>query len=441
MKLQASDLGRTRIRELGTGSPIIRGTENFYLFGNLIQSLELGGGQLRGRETTVDATHPWFFELMKPANRKFLRAAEGNVFFNILHTGGDFSSTKQYFLPGLNGQKVSLGKPGGNSVTYNGWVLPAAPDTMTQFTPSPISDDVLKDIGARQMRYSDPKKPIVDLGQDIAEFKREGLPSFRSLLVLRNFLRREYGTEEIKEGINLDNIAKEHLNYQFGWRPVISDIYAAARAANTLDKKWAKLKARGERLQRIHFDLPVEHTITTETVAVGGTVYPNLSLSLCSGQSSALSRTREVVTTRKFSASYMYHIPEAHLATRLGIEKILQYQKQYGLSIDPALIWELTPWSWLVDWFLPMGNFLKAVDSSVLGTTVWPWAYVSEHSVYTDTFERPGAVLSNGVRVAPVQVVYDYKRRIGANPFGFGLSWGDLSPLQLSLLTAVGITR
>jgi hypothetical protein len=118
-----------------------------------------------------------------------------------------------------------------------------------------------------------------------------------------------------------------------------------------------------------------------------------------------------------------------------------QYEQQYGLNVDPLLLWELTMSSWLIDWFIQIGNFVESVSGLILGNTALPWAFISEHSVITDTYERPGFRFVDGSTLGTFQVVYDYKRRLAANPLGFGVNWADLSPKQLSILAAIGITR
>jgi hypothetical protein len=43
--------------------------------------------------------------------------------------------------------------------------------------------------------------------------------------------------------------------------------------------------------------------------------------------------------------------------------------------------------------------------------------------------------------VAPVTVRTTVKKRIKANPFGFGLSWDGLSTIQKTIVAALGISR
>jgi len=422
---QASDLGRTRSRVLGVDKPTIAGIIQFYLFGNLYQTTNVGGQTLQGSEVTKDATHPWFVEFQSHDNRKFFNAAVKNVLFRyILKTGGSFTSTKKELF---GGKKVLLSTGGSNRTVYNGYILPCSPATASA-APSPTSDAVLRDLGAKQILYNLPGQPLADIGQTIGELRREGLPRTRSLASFR-------------DGYSLRKGSTDYLTWQFGFRPVIKDIYALARTIDTADKQWSAYLRGVGKLQRRRFDFPPEKSTTITDVAVGGTIYPQLPGALASNQSSTLRLTRTITVKRRFTAAYVYSAPPRSESTMALVRTALQYQKQYGLELDPSLLWNLSPWSWLIDWFLPVGNFIDTATNLILGNTALPWAYISEHTVCNDVYERPGARLNDGSDVGILQVITDYKRRIPASPFGFGLSWKDLSPFQLSILAALEINR
>jgi hypothetical protein len=402
----------------------VGGLATYYLFGNVYMTQNLGGDIFRGQERTEDQTHPFYVLFMNAPDS--LRAVFRNPLFRyVLKTGGDFKSVKTYYV-GEYGRKVSLGNPGGNNQTYSGRVSPVQKEVIG-LAPDPTSDNFLRDLGAKQILYNLPDRPLVGISQTLAELKREGLPRTRALASFRSYSPRKAG--------------EDYLTWQFGFRPVIQDIYALADSIDTADKQWRSYVNGANKLQRRHYEFPVEQSTKTEAVATGGSLYPILPGSLASGQTAQVYRTRTTVTKRRFSAAYAYTLPPGSESTILFVRKAQQYRKQYGLNVDPSLLWELTPWSWLIDWFLPIGDFIQSVSSLILGNTALPWAFISEHTVITDTYERPGCVLSNGQSPGSLQVVTDYKRRLAASPFGFGIAWKDLSSKQLAILAAIGITR
>jgi hypothetical protein len=142
-----------------------------------------------------------------------------------------------------------------------------------------------------------------------------------------------------------------------------------------------------------------------------------------------------------FSAAYVYHLPQGSESAVAAARKVQQYRQQFGLTIDPILLWNLTPWSWLIDWLLPIGDFIASMQELVMGNTVVPWAFISEHTQIVDTYERPGCVLKDNGGVGTFTVTSDYKRRLHAHPLGFGVTWEGLSPKQVAILAAIGVTR
>jgi hypothetical protein len=67
-----------------------------------------------------------------------------------------------------------------------------------------------------------------------------------------------------------------------------------------------------------------------------------------------------------------------------------------------------------------------------------------EHSIKTDIytfFGKSGIYGRPDLTVPPLRLVTETKKRVPASPFGFGITWDGLSPLQVSILGALGITR
>jgi len=69
------------------------------------------------------------------------------------------------------------------------------------------------------------------------------------------------------------------------------------------------------------------------------------------------------------------------------------------------------------------------------------YGYIMEEKTITDTYSMPDTGLIVHGPPPPTTVVTTVKRRKEANPFGFGVSWDGLSPSQLAISAALGITR
>jgi len=130
------------------------------------------------------------------------------------------------------------------------------------------------------------------------------------------------------------------LELQYGWKPLLSDVYGAtealAKANNPAGNqnsiyRTVTGRARREEIVQSRSDLN----------RPGGSV--GYSYRTDSGSMSVLVKTG--VTYMKTSA------PLASLAS-------------VGITNPALLAWELLPYSFVVDWFLPIGNYLESLDAT-----------------------------------------------------------------------------
>jgi hypothetical protein len=120
----------------------------------------------------------------------------------------------------------------------------------------------------------------------------------------------------------------------------------------------------------------------------------------------------------------------------------------YGLELTPETLWNLAPWSWLVDWFANVGPILSNVSAFQSDNLVLKYGYVMEN--VTRTYARTnwmGVVNpSTTVYVNHPARVYDKffvetKTRVKATPYGFGLNTTAFTDRQWTILGALGLTR
>jgi hypothetical protein len=113
-----------------------------------------------------------------------------------------------------------------------------------------------------------------------------------------------------------------------------------------------------------------------------------------------------------------------------------------GITPTPDRIWELTPWSWFVDWFTNTGDILSNVRAFLLDGLVMQYGYMMKEVKVTRVISLDGGTTSSGSSVSCSSTIeHTVQQRREANPFGFGLTWDGLSPYQISILGALGLTR
>lgn len=125
-------------------------------------------------------------------------------------------------------------------------------------------------------------------------------------------------------------VAQTVLEIQYGWRPLIDDVYEGA--------VWLAAK-----LQK-----PMVHRVSTRLQRVGfANLRPDVLYSY---------RNQQTLVRKQIVA----YFSEGKADTSLNV-------------MNPAEVaWELLPWSFVVDWFIPIGDYLHArgVASDVSGTFV-----------------------------------------------------------------------
>ena len=254
----------------------------------------------------------------------------------------------------------------------------------------------------------------------------------------------------------------EFLNYEFGISPTIGDMTDFVKAVHKVDKQVDQFIRDSGKLVRRKFHFPTERSETTDDVSasmgyspVGSTpsynnLYASPSLAL-----PVYKTIRHRVIERKiwFSGGFTYHMPDwyetSSRESRMRLTAML-----LGAKPDLNTVWQLAPWSWAVDWFSNAGSFVKNLQTLISYGTILRYGYVMETTIITDTYFAGDIVRGIDTPQAsafvytppypsctPITLRTTVKKRIQANPFGFGVSWDGLSSTQKAIAAALGITR
>lgn len=116
-----------------------------------------------------------------------------------------------------------------------------------------------------------------------------------------------------------------------------------------------------------------------------------------------------------------------------------------GLRVTPTDVYNAMPWSWLADYFTGLGDFVEAVSGGVEDRLAADYFYIMETQKWTTVTNA-----TQGICVSPDSTgeargtridSWSLKTRIEGSPFGFGIKEIDLSPMQWSILGALGLSR
>lgn len=297
--------------------------------------------------------------------------------------------------------------------------------------------------GATAIALCAPNNPSANLSVSLAESLRDGIPSLPGIEAWKR-----------KSGL-AKSAGSEYLNYQFGWAPLLSEVHNVVNATRYQRDIMQNYRHNEGRNVHRRFDFPDEIQQWEEEVSPQNAIgWPGGS-SFQSFKADAAKRVTVVRNVRKrwFEGCFTYGGPAKadNFGRHLGFGT--DADALYGLNLSPDILWEAAPWSWAVDWFTNAGDVIHNVSNFAAAGLVMRYGYMMEETIsetYTQTTDSPFRCLVGG-ESGKESVVFAGSCREGyrnisktrgpANPFGFGVGWEGLSPTQLAITAAIGITR
>lgn len=243
---------------------------------------------------------------------------------------------------------------------------------------------------------------------------------------------------------NLKNISNYWLALQFGWKPLLRDIRNLVNTQRNAQTRLAQLlRDEGRSVRRRVILDETESLIESSSGTAYGSFDPGDFVTYF--YSSDPTHDTKVYQRTKIwaSARFRYFLPPGPRDidwTRRMLAGI------YGLYPSPKQVWDCVPWSWLVDWFTNIGYVIDNTSSGVADRLAAEYAYVMRK---TETV-RESLLTWSGWKFpdkAPFTTKTSstasafMKFRSPIDPFGGAFSEDSLSPMQWSILGALGLSR
>jgi len=349
--------------------------------------------------------------------------------------GGNFFTQKKFMIKPLTANITNRYRNTINKTdlvyTYVGPLLAVNPAN-TPYPPSMSSSNTELDAaGTTAIARIKPTNPVAGLTAALLELRREGLPSLSSSQ-----------TWESRATVARD-AGGDYLNAQFGWKPLINDVLGFTSGVSHADAVIKQYRRGIGRPSRRIFNFPTTTIADTDKVYDFGTPWGPAESAFLDGvyNQGVISFERSIVQKRWFKGAFTYYFP----AEILGSKKMADYAilaHQLGLYPSPEVLWQVTPWSWAVDWVSNCGDVISNWSSFHEDGLVMLYGYLMEHTIVTDTYSMSGFTV-NGVRhpVQDVVLVTETKLRRGATPYGFGVNLGGLSAFRTSIMAALGLNK
>lgn len=289
--------------------------------------------------------------------------------------------------------------------------------------------------GSRAIRNLAPTSPETGLAQMMGE-AREKLPSL-------------IGATLYKKGLTPEAIGGEHLNVQFGIKPLIADIKAMAKNCLDASRVLKQFRRDSDRPVRrrthlyddSHTTILADSSLPLKTSTLAGSDETYNYFGVTSMPVSVIDQQN---VSCWFSGAFQYHLAEAD--DFFG--KAERYEQLanalLGSRFDESTVWELTPWSWLIDWEIDIGGWLKNVSLFSNDSLVLRYGYVMHKSAVTRTWTAKNRLTdlqgrNLGSPYSSASVVR--KQRTRSTPYGFGLNPAGFSPSKWAILGALGMTK
>jgi hypothetical protein len=287
-------------------------------------------------------------------------------------------------------------------------------------------------LGTTAIARSIPTNPAAGVAQFLGEMK-ERLPSVPGAALARR-------------GGDPKAIADEYLNYEFGISPFIKDIREIGRAVQDTEKRLAQLRRDSGRLVRRRYQFPVDRKVSdpvVESTSFYGAPSRRTGGTGAYVTGGKLTKTVTEVTETWFSGGFTYLYQEGDSTldrlrrAEQGANAVL------GLRLTPELIWQLTPWSWAVDWVSNLGDVLHNLSAFTRDGLVMRYGYVMQTKRITHTYHLGNLNWNSGLQGASTTQSFTTvkKKRLKATPYGFGLDTGAFTARQWAILGALGISR
>jgi len=292
-----------------------------------------------------------------------------------------------------------------------------------------------------------PHAPIGSIAETVISLMRGEFPSvMKNINKMMRFWERKWTDIPKYTG-------GEYLNSVFGWQPLIRDFENAIKVLFAVDSLVFGTAYRRHRLLKFP-DVSFEVVSSEPLTALNAYPVPGM------GQSGTSSSAYNVSTqvSRPYTKSYHRQYSLSISARLFPIARPTRGANRFTDEVEdklqllgawtPSLGWDLLPYSWLVDWFIHLGDSINNAFfyGSRPGMTNIDYAYATSvtrtleevhftagwHDIGTTTRRRQSGV---------PQALTVVKHRVPISPFGLGIDLSQLSADQVQILMALGLAK
>jgi hypothetical protein len=316
-----------------------------------------------------------------------------------------------------------------------------------------IPESDVASLGTDAFLRSIPKVSYANLAEFIGEF--DDVPEqFKSLgkKFAELFIQRR--RRKWRKTLTLPKeVANDFIEYQFGWVPFVSDLRKFIDLIVNLRERIIKAYQQNNRW--IHVRRRLTESETTSVISRGflSNTNPSLGFVADTMQNTMVKfgntckcywETQHVEKSHAWSTGtfriYRPEFDDTDPSSFEELRKIRQLLTLFGANINPSVLWELTPWSWLIDYFTNLGDLIKTLSRIEQDSAVAREFFVMKTTESIFNFHQEFNWNTGLSSVDWPRIMRVKMRRKGDSPYHFRLN-GSLSAMQLSIISAIGLQR
>ena len=303
--------------------------------------------------------------------------------------------------------------------------------------PMPLSQ--AQSWGASALRAATPTRPDFNLTRFIGELR-----DTNRIFKVGNYIPNSPG-----------DLGGSHLNYQFGIQPTVSDLHQGAEAVLNADRMTREFVRDSFRLVKRSRVLSSTSSTASSSSALssggnqsiaGVTVRSNAGNGGTEVGYPTLGVTASSSLTQRCGTYFEYFVGDPYGYTSRMDSYVAQAEKVLGGGLNPSTAYDLTPFSWMLDWFVDIGSLLsyqqQIADNSLTyrnGFCVTE-ATSRAHAVIGDRgTEIAGSQWARGAYGQASYTRKEYHRTPGS-PYSLSPTW-SLNPAQWAIVAALGLTK
>lgn len=274
-----------------------------------------------------------------------------------------------------------------------------------------------------------PDLPIAGWGETVVELARGNFPRVLPDLVARARYARELKLDPKKARRAARALGSDYLNARFGWEPVIRD------TVNTVMHLMSIHTMVYDNIKRKRMTPTLtSNGRTSGFMATGSTTSADYDTRLAGTPAGVWYASYNTFISARFRKAAPNHLANSFF------DKADDWLRNVGVT--ERLAWDLTPWSWLLDWSGNIGNTIEnayAFGPDGRYTTDYAWAttkVVSTNTVEAHKKRIPGYGVQNSTYCSTHVTEL---RREKISPFGPGFTMPSMSAYQWSILVALGL--